>query len=78
MGSRISRLPSRFPVGTRYVIEGRGGHVHLRYLEFPDGRQIKLPADRITQHEARNPQTTGPRRKGASKAAASKAAARSL
>jgi len=36
MGSRISRLPSRFPIGTRYVIEGRGGYVHLRYLEFPD------------------------------------------
>jgi len=76
MGSRFSRLPSRFPVGTRYVIEGRGGHVHLRYLEFPDGRQINLPADR-TQREPRSPLTTGPRRKAASKAA-SKAAARSL
>jgi hypothetical protein len=44
------RLPDRFPVGTRYVIEGRRGgegrlHVHLRYLEFPDGRQVELPAD---------------------------------
>jgi hypothetical protein len=44
------RLPDRFPVGTRYVIEGRGGgegrlQVHLRYLEFPDGRQVELPAD---------------------------------
>ena len=68
--SRISRLPSRFPVGTRYVIEGRGGHVHLRYLEFPDGRQIKLPADQVTQREPRSPLTTGPRRKAASKAAA--------
>ena len=69
MGSRIRRLPSRFPVGTRYVIEGRAGHVHLRYLEFPDGRQIKLPADR-TQREPRSPLTTGPRRKAAGKAAA--------
>jgi hypothetical protein len=69
-GSRISRLPSRFPVGTRYVIEGRGGHVHLRYLEFPDGRQIKLPADRVTQREPGTPLTTGPRRKAMSKAAA--------
>jgi hypothetical protein len=77
MGSRISRLPSRFPVGTRYVIEGRGGHVHLRYLEFPDGRQIKLPADRVTQREPRSPQTTGPRRKAATKPA-SKATTRSL
>ena len=69
-GSRISRLPSRFPVGTRYVIEGRGGHVHLRYLEFPDGRQIQLPADRMTQRDPRSPLTTGARRKAASKAAA--------
>jgi hypothetical protein len=69
-GSRIRRLPSRFPVGTRYVIEGRGGHVHLRYLEFPDGRQIKLPTDRVTQREPRSPLTTGPRRKASSKAAA--------
>lgn len=43
--SRASRLPSRFPVGTRYVVEGRAGHIHLRYLEFPDGRQVELPAD---------------------------------
>jgi hypothetical protein len=70
MGSRISPLPSRFPVGTRYVIEGRGGHVHLRYLEFPDGRQINLSADGVTQHERRSALTTGPRRKAASKAAA--------
>ena len=70
MGSRISRLPSRFPVGTRYVIEGRGGHVYLRYLEFPDGRQIKLPADHVTPREPRTQMTTGPRRKATSKAAA--------
>jgi hypothetical protein len=43
--SRVSRLPSRFPVGTRYVIEARGGQIHLRYLEFPDGRHIELPAE---------------------------------
>ena len=45
MGSKISRLPSRFPIGTRYVIEGRCGRIHLQYLEFPDGRQIELPSD---------------------------------
>jgi hypothetical protein len=45
MSSKASRLPSRFPVGTRYVIEGRGGQISQRYLEFPDGRQIQLPAD---------------------------------
>ena len=37
------RLPSRFPEGTRFVIEGRAGHIVSRYLEFPDGRQVELP-----------------------------------
>jgi hypothetical protein len=53
-GSNVVRLPSRFPVGTRYVIEGRGGgkgrvRISLRRLEFPDGRKLDLPleADRI-------------------------------
>jgi hypothetical protein len=41
----LGRLPNRFPVGTRYVIEGRDGLIHLRYLEFPDGRQLELPVD---------------------------------
>jgi hypothetical protein len=50
MGSLPDRLPSRFPVGTRYVVEGRGGdegrlRIHLRYLEFPDGRHVDLPVD---------------------------------
>lgn len=43
-----SQLPSRFPVGTRYVVEGsrllRGGlRVRSRYLELPDGRHFDLP-----------------------------------
>ena len=45
MSSHDSHLPSRFPAGTRYVIEGRGGRIHLRYLEFPDGRTVTLPAE---------------------------------
>jgi hypothetical protein len=45
MGTQISSLPARIPAGTRYVIEGRGGLIHLRYLEFPDGRQVALPPD---------------------------------
>ena len=49
-GSQADRLPSRFPVGTRYVVEGRRGgegrlHIHSRYLEFPDGRLVELPLD---------------------------------
>jgi hypothetical protein len=44
--SRANRLPSRFPEGTRFVIEGRAGLIS-RYLEFPDGRHLDLPVRRI-------------------------------
>jgi hypothetical protein len=40
---RTSRLPVRFPVGTKYVVEGRGQFVS-RYVEFPDGRRVQLEA----------------------------------
>jgi len=50
----LSRLPNRFPVGTRYVIEGRNGLIHLRYLEFPDGRQLELPVDLAARANAAN------------------------
>jgi hypothetical protein len=48
MAYRSGRLPSRFPVGTKFVIEGkRGGEgqvqVFSRYLEFPDGTFFALP-----------------------------------
>jgi hypothetical protein len=48
MAYSSSRLPSRFPVGTKFVIEGkRGGEgqvqVFSRYLEFPDGTFVRLP-----------------------------------
>jgi hypothetical protein len=51
MRPQTDRLPSRFPVGTRYVVEGRGGprgrlRIQSRYLEFPDGRHVDLPVDR--------------------------------
>ena len=70
MGSSVDRLPSRFPVGTRYVVEGHGGgqgrlRIHLRYLEFPDGRQVKLPAD--IAHRTRSHRPHGARRAGARK-----------
>jgi hypothetical protein len=46
---RSGQLPSRFPVGTKFVIEGRRareGEVHVirRYVEFPDGSHLRLPA----------------------------------
>jgi hypothetical protein len=36
-----SRLPARVPVGTKYVLEGRGLFVR-RYIEFPNGRRVQL------------------------------------
>jgi hypothetical protein len=44
---QIDRLPSQFPDGTRFVIEGRAGRIVSRYLEFPDGRHIDLTADHL-------------------------------
>ncbi len=50
MQLRTHRLPSRFPAGTRYVVEGRRGrsglNVRARYIEFPDGRHMELPVER--------------------------------
>jgi hypothetical protein len=36
-----SRLPVRFPIGTKYVLESRGPVVR-RYVEFPGGHRINL------------------------------------
>jgi hypothetical protein len=38
---KSSRLPTRFPEGTKYVLESDGGEVR-RFVEFPDGRRITL------------------------------------
>ena len=53
MGQQASRLPTRFPVGTRYVIEGREGLISPRYLEFPDGRKVDLPSDLAARTRSR-------------------------
>jgi hypothetical protein len=53
MACEVSHLPNRFPVGTRYVIEGRGGRIRLRYLEFPDGRKVDLPASSAARAKIR-------------------------
>jgi hypothetical protein len=49
MAYRSRRLPSRFPVGTKFVIEsqrkGEGqAQIYSRHLEFPDGTLFPLPA----------------------------------
>jgi len=38
---RSPRLPKRFPVGTKYILESYGGFVR-RYIEYPSGRRIEL------------------------------------
>jgi hypothetical protein len=48
MAYSSSRLPTRFPVGTKFVIEGRPGRsgkpqVFSRFIEFPDGTTLRLP-----------------------------------
>jgi len=47
MATHPEPLPSRFPVGTKFVLEGRRdakGRLRIlsRYVEFPDGRQVDL------------------------------------
>ena len=63
MSSQPDRLPSRFPVGTRYVVEGRGGRqgslrVKSRYIEFPDGRHVDLPVGRPPLQPSRRRRST--------------------
>jgi hypothetical protein len=50
LSRNVSRLPKRFPVGTTYVVEGRGGEdgnlrVFSRYVVLPDGQRINLGDD---------------------------------
>lgn len=47
---RTDRLPKRFPVGTKFIVQGKqrgdgGLHIFSRYLVFPDGRCLDLPSD---------------------------------
>ena len=43
MAYSANRLPARFPVGTKFVIEGRAGGEVSRFIEFPDGTKLRLP-----------------------------------
>ena len=64
--ANLSRLPSRFPVGTKFVIEGRPGktgQTFTRHLEFPDGTTMSLPARRVTRASAtRQDRIRGPKK----------------
>ena len=46
-------VPTRFPVGAKYVVEGFGGdegnfRVIARYIVLPGGRRINVPADLLS------------------------------
>jgi hypothetical protein len=48
MRRRAAELPEYFPLGTRYVVEGKNTaqgvlRVSARYVLFPDGRRVDLP-----------------------------------
>lgn len=43
MAYSANSLPARFPVGTKFVIEGRAGGEVSRFIEFPDGTKLRLP-----------------------------------
>jgi hypothetical protein len=62
-----SKLPSRFPVGTKFVVESRcgedQGQIYSRYLEFPDGTFFRLPARPVPA--ALTPKASISRRRGA-------------
>ncbi len=49
-GHKPNRLPKRFPIGTTYVLEGRGGEhgdlrVYSRYVVLPGGQRFNLASD---------------------------------
>ncbi len=49
---RTASLPDDFPVGTRYVVEGKTNakgvlRVSARFVVFPDGRRIDLPLEMV-------------------------------
>ncbi|HEX5213366.1 MAG TPA: hypothetical protein VFW22_16695 [Pseudolabrys sp.] len=69
MASSSSRLPSRFPVGTKFVIEGRSGgegqlQVFSRYLEFPDGTFYPLPTRPVQRRSGSTRRSAKQRRRG--------------
>jgi hypothetical protein len=62
-----SRLPRTFPVGARYVVEGRPGRdgdmqVSSRYVILPDGRRIDVGLDQGPVGREIRPRRNRPRR----------------
>ena len=64
----IGRLPRRFPVGTRYVLEGvpvKEGRLRVisRLLVLPDGQQFDLTDDLLEAHPRRRARRATARRR---------------
>jgi hypothetical protein len=61
-------LPKKFPIGTTYVVEGRGGEagalqVYSRYVVLPGGKRINLVDDsKAAAARPAAPRTRRPRR----------------
>jgi hypothetical protein len=41
MARTSNRLPQRFPIGAKYVVESNGSALN-RFVEFPNGRTVML------------------------------------
>jgi hypothetical protein len=69
-----SSLRTRFPEGTKYVIEGRGPFVY-RHIEYPDGERLELPPRKaatctcVAKSKAAAKRTKNPARKSLRRAA---------
>ena len=53
-----ARLPMRFPIGSKYVLESRGPFVR-RYIEFPNGHRVQLPTRKAVSCECWERQQIG-------------------
>jgi hypothetical protein len=68
MTTQATRLPSRFPVGTKFVIESRPARsgkptILSRYVELPDGRSFSLPSRVAHKSVSKTQQRAAGRRK---------------
>jgi hypothetical protein len=68
MTRQTAHLPEYYPIGTRYVIEGKNDpagalKVSSRYVVFPDGRRIDLPLQAGTAQLTRRQLLTRPSRR---------------
>jgi hypothetical protein len=64
MPAATARLPSRFPAGTKFVVEGEdaadgGVRIVARYLVYPDGTQVDLLAGAPRRFDCRARRTVG-------------------